>query len=574
MRATAMIARFRTEMTTQSTSATPVRFTFLSPRRAGDGDGASSLVDPRRTSSRGWIAVATTCGAIWFLMRLAFFVGVAGSDDLYYIRFAAQWDRPPITGWEARLLGNGLTALSMRALGRSELAATLPSLVASGVILASVLIWCRARGDLRAAWWAGLFTAVVPLDVEMGTTISPHTVMAAWMVVGTLAYLWPRRSTAARWVAAVCLSFGVVTHLAGVYYVAALAVAGLIVDRRRYAPLVTRTMIVGVVLLSADMAVFHFMFGDALCRFRACQAETTYVKPIMPLTADGALNPEYLMWPVRNLVFSKAFGVALPVVLISAWRRRRRMTAVERVGALAFCGFWLWMSFGSEVPWRYVPFDRITRFMHPALLIIATMFAAFMAAQPKAWIPKAVGAAVIGLSVLNLLGGGSWGQGAKVSKELLGYVRRHAERRFVTDYHTLNEMYALNGVALPPNLATTSDVPRSRLLDPSAPRLSQGDLIPGDALLLNPLNVARTPGFAALSEACAGPTLLETEPRYRRICLLVPPLRDLSWSLRSPSARVVAWSPTVVVRRFGERYSVEQVRVAEVVSGRGLPPGD
>ncbi|MCH7703998.1 MAG: hypothetical protein IIB61_02710 [Planctomycetes bacterium] len=513
--------------------------------------GASAPVAGTRTA---WIMVAMGCAIVWLIVRAIFFLGIAGSDDMYYMRFAAEWDRSPLTHWEARLVGNGLTALSISALGRSELAATLPSLLASGVILACVLIWCRLRGSLRYAWWAGLFTAVVPLDVELGTSISPHTIMAALMVVGTLAYLWPTNTTAARWVAAVCLSLGVVTHFAGVYYVAALAVAGLIVDYRRYLPIVLRTMIVGVALLVADMAVFHFMFGDAFCRFRVCQAETTYIIHMVPRSLDGSFDWERFLWPIRNLFFSKALGIAIPIILVVAWRNRRRMEPSDRIGVLAFCGFWCWISFGSEVPWKYVPFDRMTRFMHPALFLIAGMFAVGVAGRRRSWMSMVAGATVIATFMLNLLCGGSWGQNAKISRELLAYTRDHPGRRFVTDYHTLNEMYILNGVESVPNVATIDTIPRSRLLDGSAERVPPSEAAHYGALLINPLNVARTPGFAVFSAEYGGRTVFETEPRYRHICTLLPPLRGLPWAIRKPGARVLAFEPassTVAMR--GER---------------------
>ena len=69
-----------------------------------------------------WLVLFLSCAALWVLMRGLFFVGVAGSDDMYYMRYAALWDRAPANPWEARLLGNSLIASAMMALGRTEVA--------------------------------------------------------------------------------------------------------------------------------------------------------------------------------------------------------------------------------------------------------------------------------------------------------------------------------------------------------------------------------------------------------------------------------------------------------------------
>ncbi len=524
-------------------------------------------------------------------MRTLFFGGIAGSDDMYYMRFAAEWGRAPVSNWEARLLGNGLTAASMALFGRSEIAAVLPSLAASLAILGSVLYWCRwgARSPcgekslahpsgqssaLRQALWGGLLVAVLPLDVDMGTTISPHTIMAALMVVGTVAFLKAPHSRPAAFIGPIFLSLGVVTHFTGVYYVASLAGAALIVDRRRYLSPVVATIIVGVVVLAADVGVFHLAFDDAFLRLRTCFAETHFIKPIMPHTADGAFNPEYLIWPIRNLLFSKALGVALVVVLIAGLWSYRRLEPTGRILTATMALYWLWISFGSEVPWSYVPFDRISRFLQPLTFAVAVVFASVVATSSRRIAncelrsPKeskqrsqrllpyfrrslfmirysarrslspAVGGVVLAVCVLNLLGSGSWGQNVHISRELLAYAGQHPQRMFVTDYHTLNEMYMVGGLTTLPNVATTDDVRPSKLLDHSARRIPATDLAKCDDILVNPLNLGRTPAFEKHMRGRVGRLRFETPASYRMICDLLPPLRRYPWSVRKPPARV------------------------------------
>ena len=208
------------------------------------------------------------------------------------------------------------------------------------------------------------------------------------------------------------------------------------------------------------------------------------------------------------------------------------------VATIAF--YWLWMSFGSEVPWTYVPFDRITRFLHPLTFALALLFAPLVITRLRGWRSPVTGGAVLAVCVLNLSGSGPWGQNVHISRELLAYVERHPEKRFITDYHTLNEMYVVGGLKTLPNIVTTDDLHASRLLDREAVQIAAGDLVKDDEILVNPLNVARTPHFQKFLQAHTGGLLYETTSTHRMISALFPPLRDHPWSIRKPPARVFA----------------------------------
>ncbi len=504
----------------------------------GLGVGSQARTLPGCGARSAWVTVVTTCLAVWLLMRVVFFVGFAGSDDLFLLRYAMFWDRTPVNGWEARILGNALTAASIRVFGYSQVAAALPSLVASLTVLACVLAFCRRLGDVRSAWWAGLLAAVLPVEVDMATSISPHMIMSAWMAIGTLAFLRAPESARAKYAAALCLSLGVVTHLAGLYYVASLAIASLWVDHRRYLIPTVTTALVGVAMVAIDVALFHFVFGDAFLRFRLGVSAVAHETPIMPTNIQGGFNPEFVLWPIRNLLFSKAFGVSLVVVLTGAWWIRRRLDASARILLITVALSWIWMSFGSAVPWAYHPFERIMRYLQPCSLAVVLLFAIVVTMSHYQRFSKAAGSAVLAICVLNLLGSGSWDQNTHVSSELLSYVHRHPQMRFVTDYHTLNEMYAANGMKTVPNVATTEDIPRSRLLDRQAALLVADGADQCDAILVNPLNLARTPEFASYVRRHGGRLRFETKPTYRRICLLFPWLSERPWALRKPPAQV------------------------------------
>jgi hypothetical protein len=344
-------------------------------------------------------------------------------------------------------------------------------------------------------------------------------------------------------VAAVLLSLGVITHFAGIYYVAALVLAALCVDRRRYIRTVVLMFVVGIALVLVDMAVFHFAFGDALGRFRICLGDVHANKPAIPIHS-GEFNIDFFVWPVVNLVFSKAFGVSLLVVLVVGIWRYRRVDTRLRVLIVLIAVFWVWMSFGSQVPWAYRPFFRMDRFLQPLAVAVAVLFATVLVEEHRRRLATVLGGGIIGLCVFNLLAGGPWGQNVTISQELLTYARNHPEKRFVTDYHTHNEMYIIGGVKTLPNVAVFHEGSASQLLDRDVVRVCESEVDAYDEILANPLNVVRTCAFAAFLEESAGQQRYATRPAYRRICLLVPPLRDYPWALRKPPALVYACVPS------------------------------
>ena len=509
--------------------------------RDGSTAGATpvALVVPEASRAR-WLAVAGLCALVWALMRATFFLGVAGSDDIRYMRFAACWDRPPANHLEARLIANGLVAGAMKLGGRTELAAVTPALLSSALMLGCVLYGCYRFGGVWHALWAGLLVAVLPMNVDEATTVSAHAVMTALLTLGTLLFVLGPESSALRLVAAGSLALGVVTHYTGAYYVAWLAAAALVVDRRRFLKPVALTVAAGVLFILADMAVFHFAYGDALGRFRACVAQSPDRVQRVPLLVEGGLNRQFFVFPLRGLLFSKAFGVALVVALGTAVWRYRRFPRPLRVLALTALACWLWMSFGTQVPWDYRPFARNTRYLHPLLFSVAILFACAVVASRRRPVGVGVGLAVLGVCVLNLMGSGPWGQNVEISRELLAYAKAHPQTRFVTDVNTLNEMYIINRLRTPANVVALDERDAGRIIDPAAfaARVTQADLKPSDEILVNVLNHRRNPDFGVFVAARAGGTHYQTQPVYRTICRLVPPLRAYSWAIRRPAARV------------------------------------
>ena len=327
------------------------------------------------------------------------------------------------------------------------------------------------------------------------------------------------------------------THFSAVYYVGALLLAGLIIDRRRYLPAAALTVFFTAGAMAIDMAAFYFICGDALARFKVFVGQTS-AGIAQPIHANAS-TLEFITWPLKSLLFSKAFGIAGGVALLVGAARWRKWDPPIRVLVLASGSFWLWVNFGARAPWSYELFWRLMRYWQPTTLAIAILCAWLIASQPRRWTRLATAAALLGVCIANLSASGSWSQSVEVSRELLAYARQRTDRSFVTDYHTLNEMFILSGVESVPHVATIFDDKPVRLLDGHAKRLGEHEAAERD-VLVNPLNVARTPQFAAFLQKQDRRVLFETQPQSRLICRWIPALRAQPWATRKPAAQVLA----------------------------------
>lgn len=494
----------------------------------------ASPVRPRFGAS--WAAVTVICLAVWGLARWCFFAGYEGSDDMFYMRFAALWNRPPANHWEARLLGNALLRLCITLFGVHEWVGALPSLAASLVVLVSTLLTCRWFATLRSAWWAGLLVAVLPIEVRSATIVSAHSVMVGFMAVGTLAFLRADVSSRACWIAATCLPLGVIAHYNGSYYVASLITSALLLDGRRTLKPVACVAVGGVLAFAGEMLAFQLLAGDPMHGLRLSSPKV--------LAPQGAviysLTAPMVLWSLQQFAVGQPFGIALLITAVGTLLCVHRTSRPLRLLALAALGFWLMLNFGSYVPWDYRPFWRNARYMSPLAMPVAVLFGVLLAESKDRRLARLCGGATLASCLVMLVFVGNWGQSVRISGELLAYVLRHPERRFVTDVHTANEIYVLNGLNTPPNLAATSDFGRSHYLDKRIrliPDPASGDC---DAVLLNPLNAERTPSFVLLVESELGATEHATATSYRGVCGWIPGLRDRAWAVRKPGARVHA----------------------------------
>ncbi len=398
-------------------------------------------------------ATVVAVAAVWAGLRIVFWTGCVGSDDLLYVFYAHELDRLPSEFWQFRMGTVLLTRLMLDALGPSEWAVCLPTLVASLAIFASVawfVDWPRVQSWQTNG--AVLLAAVMPLDVTMASYLVPTVIAAGFLAVGTVCLVKGQRRLP--YLGSAMLALGWWTHEIGVLYVGILCLVCLAVDRRRYwRPVACCVLLSGGITL-VESAAYGVLLDDPLARWRAAAGEGG--RRTFDARRFGGSAFLFFLWPLRVAVVSKQFGFDLLLLFLSGALAWRHLDRPQRVLLLTAFSYWFWLGYGTQVPWDYRPRSRSFHYyvfltFPIAALLPATLRLAFATRRRAA---VGIVAAAIAVHVASLAAGGRWGQSVHVSRELLDYANAHPRTRFVTDWGTLREMYFANGLRLPANVGT------------------------------------------------------------------------------------------------------------------------
>ena len=383
--------------------------------------------------------------------HVAFWVGYVGSDDSFYCRYAYLLHRPPLYWWEFRTPYIAVLHASFSLLGSSELAAALPTLLASLTIAASAAClagWATVR-DWRL--WASVALAIsMPMDVGFRTVPGAPFFAAGLLAAGTACIL--RGAGWVRLLGSILLASAFVTYEVSFFYVALLSLTALAFDPRRFGVPVLVCVVLSGMAIATECAAYDWVLGDPFARYRTA-ADTTVNLPARYQPDTGMSATAFFLWPLRNLVVSKPFGFGLALLLVTGLLGFGSFRIEQRILWITTFLVFLWLSYGTQVPWAYKPFYRQFHYYAPLTLGLASLLPATVtAAIRRPRLAQAVVAFCL-LSQLLLMGlGGRWGQRVDVSRELLAYARSRPDTWFVTDVATMNEMYVVGGFRLPQNV--------------------------------------------------------------------------------------------------------------------------
>ena len=413
-------------------------------RGAATGAWAKAYVKP--------LAVAVVA-VVWLLTTFVFFRGYVGTDDIFYARYAFLFHRPPMNHWEFRIPAVMAIRASFLAFGPSEVAAALPTLLASLGILASVAWFIRWPARLNWQTQASmLLVATFPMDVVFRSTPGATYFSTGFLAIGTVCLLKGGKWT--QMLGAALLSLGFVTHEITFFYTAILCLTALAFDKKKFWRPVLACVVISGCAMVIECATYQVLLGEPLARFKTSAANTTN----LPMGYDpdtGISGLRFFAWPVvENLLFSQMFGLYLLLLLLSGIAAWKALGKEQRILLATVFLTWAWFGYGTIVPWAYKPIYRQVHYygfvVFPVCALLpATLGYVFAVRRRLAYCAVVAAVAVHGVAFTV---GGHYGQDVVVSRDLLRYAREHREQVFVTDVTTMNHMYALLGFQLPDNV--------------------------------------------------------------------------------------------------------------------------
>jgi hypothetical protein len=484
--------------------------------------------------------------ALWLLVTKLFWVGYAGSDDLFYSRYAFLFHRIPINWWESRTPAILAIRTAFRLFGPSEFAAALPTLLASLASLAAI------------AWYAGwpnhltwktaataLLAATFPLNVTYQTVPGAIFVASGLLIVGSVCIL-----RGLPWIGAACFALAIETHELSCFYAAIFLGTAVVLNRTRFWKPLLMSVLLTIVAVGAECVANTVRYGQPLLRFHLVLGESA--------GHAGAFDPDthltgvqFFLWPLQNLIFSKAFGpdiLLLLVVGVAVWRA---LSEDERILLVSGLVTWAYLGYGSKVPWDYRPMARMFHFYGPLCLSVSVLLPVCLGylfrrrSRPPAYAMGTI-AAIVLVHVFCCAAGGRWGQPVATSKVLLRYAANHPGSTFVTDVATLNHMYVLSGFQLPANVICVngSAVQQDFLINkqpPGTPKFVFPDR-PADGMLLNldQLDIGSDPDFPVYVAQHPGSHETISPKRYKTLFAILPArIRNMNVAVKNLGAEVV-----------------------------------
>ena len=314
--------------------------------------------------------------AIGFLMRLACFTGLIGSDDLVYSHFAqliAQLHYHPYLHHAA--LRYGLIVplgVVYRLFGIREWTTIIIPLLASTASVPALMLIAQKVLGSRVALLAGMLIATFPAELHYATILVPEPLAELYVLVAILVYLYwgDENPASAGFVCGLCMGVAYLTKEHALFIAPALMIDTLARRRWRmfFAIATGLLMIVG-----AEHTYYVASTGDLMFRPHAMVVHNQ--------SRDAVFSNQHLWWrlfkayPRMMLVPSWSFGLhSLFAILlaIAAWF----LLSPQNCRLL-----WLWallpliyLNFGTSslsYYWALPPVDRYLLLVYPPLFMLA-----------------------------------------------------------------------------------------------------------------------------------------------------------------------------------------------------------
>lgn len=339
-------------------------------------------------------------------LRLIFFHGMMGSDDLVYFTRAAEiasgvWSSADYNG-SLRYGFNIPAGLSLYLFGANVFAANLFSLLCSLGEIVLVGYYARRYWGARAGLFAALILSVIPLHVAAATSIHTDPI-AAFFITASFVAFWRATESGSR------LGFFATGLLVGfvfwvkeliIVYVAVFLLYALI--ERRWDWRWLYVLLGGLVMLAGHLVLMWAIAGDPFHGFKVyfMQIDRDFVGGAKESGAFYYFRYMFLdfrhTWLVPYLALAGVAGILL--------RRTARQSADNRFLLVWLAGLLALFSF---TPISMAPFQFITKqsnYLNLFFAPLAVAAAVFFAGRSRAWTVPILAVTIAGGVALAALG--------------------------------------------------------------------------------------------------------------------------------------------------------------------------
>jgi hypothetical protein len=312
------------------------------------------------------------------LVRIAMFNGLLGSDDVLYLRRAVEvsqgiWSSSDYNG--ALRYGFNIPAgLAIHLFGLSPFAANLWSLLCSIVEVAVVYLFAASTWGRRAALYAALILAFMPLHIAVATRIHPDPVVSLFVTLSFVLFCLAERTGSRTLYFFTGTAMGMIFWAKELAVVTFLALALYPVVWRRLDTRWGYVIAGGVPLLVAHLALMMAVAGDPFHAFKVVTGQIRHGFIEAGLGEDSAWYYfRYLFFDIKHTWLAP--WLASVAILAFGWRSWRSREGHE---ATAYVVFWLLsllavLSFMpvSLTPLRFVmkQSNYLSLFMAPIALL-------------------------------------------------------------------------------------------------------------------------------------------------------------------------------------------------------------
>jgi 4-amino-4-deoxy-L-arabinose transferase-like glycosyltransferase len=323
------------------------------------------------------VKIAPTAALIFILgvaaaLRVFFFTGYHGQDDIHYIRRAFELSQggftPPASHWATRIGLVGPTALFYRAFGVSPLTTNAFPFLCSLLSVVAAFVLGRRLYDARSGLIAAFLVAIFPMDVIFASMLFPTEPVVLFSGVGLGCFVLAERERKPGLYLAGGLSLGLagVAHEAALMILAIYPVYAFVVARPARAHL---WVVVGIALAFGIDPLIHGLMGDPWVRISAALAHVETDWDTGPDLSYRGANLAWIGEPLVRLFVERTFGLfpwlIAPAVAFRLWKP---VDGSDRALAFIIAAGFLWLAYGTLSPIRYAPLARVPRFFAPLVL--------------------------------------------------------------------------------------------------------------------------------------------------------------------------------------------------------------